>query len=228
MIGLTMKEKEQAYLAAEDMIWNVAWTYSNRGLSIDDLFQYGALGFMKACNRFNKGLGIKVTTYAYPFVKYEMLEALNLNNNFIHIPQSHIRRYKALNKMIDENLGVADYTAIQDKLGLDYHKVIEILTDVPTVIRVEEYEMHQDNAYDPSELHEIESKEEGLLDFIKDKLTDKQYEVVLLRHGFITGQVETFIEIGKRLDISPQAARMLFERAEERLREYKEEIRLYA
>jgi|CZCB01.1.fsa_nt_gi RNA polymerase sporulation-specific sigma factor len=42
--------------------------YSNK----DDLFQVGVIGLIKACQKYDANMGVKFTTYAYPFILGEM------------------------------------------------------------------------------------------------------------------------------------------------------------
>lgn len=68
-------DKEAAeQLVAENtgLIWSVARRYFGRGTEADDLFQLGALGFLKAIAGFDASYGTQFSTYAVPKIAGEI------------------------------------------------------------------------------------------------------------------------------------------------------------
>lgn len=50
------------------LVWNVVKRFSNRGYEMEDLFQIGAMGFVKAVKRFDVTLGNQLSTYAVSMI----------------------------------------------------------------------------------------------------------------------------------------------------------------
>jgi RNA polymerase sporulation-specific sigma factor len=50
------------------LVWNIVKRFSNRGHDIEDLFQIGCLGFLKAIYRFNTDYEVQLSTYAVPMI----------------------------------------------------------------------------------------------------------------------------------------------------------------
>ena len=61
-------------LVAENagLIWSVARRFQGRGAEMDDLYQLGCLGFLKAVEGFDAGFGTQFSTYAVPKIGGEI------------------------------------------------------------------------------------------------------------------------------------------------------------
>ncbi|MDP4119409.1 MAG: SigB/SigF/SigG family RNA polymerase sigma factor, partial [Bacillota bacterium] len=56
----------------EMLIWDVVKRFRNRGVELEDLFQLGAMGFVKAVKRFDLSRGLQLSTYAVPMIMGEI------------------------------------------------------------------------------------------------------------------------------------------------------------
>lgn len=54
------------------LIWSIAKRFVGRGTEIDDLYQLGCLGFLKAVEGFDLGYGTQFSTYAVPKISGEI------------------------------------------------------------------------------------------------------------------------------------------------------------
>ena len=54
------------------LIWSVARRFVGRGAELDDLYQLGCLGFLKAIDGFNLNFGTQFSTYAVPKISGEI------------------------------------------------------------------------------------------------------------------------------------------------------------
>lgn len=54
------------------LIWAVVKRFSGRGIEMDDLYQLGCLGFIKAVNGFDINYGTQFSTYAVPKISGEI------------------------------------------------------------------------------------------------------------------------------------------------------------
>ena len=50
------------------LIWNIVRRFYDRGYDIEDLFQIGAIGFIKSIKNFNTELNTQLSTYAVPMI----------------------------------------------------------------------------------------------------------------------------------------------------------------
>lgn len=50
------------------LVWSIVKRFQNRGYEIDDLFQIGSIGLIKAINKFDASYDVKFSTYAVPMI----------------------------------------------------------------------------------------------------------------------------------------------------------------
>lgn len=67
-----MEAKEQILEKNAGLIWSIVKRYAGRGTEIEDLYQLGCLGFMKAVEGFDLGFGTAFSTYAVPKIAGEI------------------------------------------------------------------------------------------------------------------------------------------------------------
>ncbi len=54
------------------LIWSIVRRFSGRGYDIEDLYQIGSIGFIKAIQRFDTSFEVKLSTYAVPYILGEI------------------------------------------------------------------------------------------------------------------------------------------------------------
>lgn len=64
--------KEQLVNVNSGLIWSVARRFAGRGVELDDLYQLGCLGFLKALDGFDFAYGTQFSTYAVPKISGEI------------------------------------------------------------------------------------------------------------------------------------------------------------
>lgn len=67
-----MQAKEQILEENAGLIWSIVKRYAGRGTEIEDLYQLGCLGFMKAVEGFDLAFGTAFSTYAVPKIAGEI------------------------------------------------------------------------------------------------------------------------------------------------------------
>lgn len=78
------------------LVLSVIQRFNNRGENVDDLFQVGCIGLMKAIDNFDLGQNVKFSTYAVPMIVGEIRRYLR-DNNAIRVSRSlRDTAYKAL------------------------------------------------------------------------------------------------------------------------------------
>ncbi|MBQ3022349.1 MAG: SigB/SigF/SigG family RNA polymerase sigma factor [Clostridia bacterium] len=63
---------EELTLKNSGLIWASVRKFSGRGVDIDDLFQIGAIGLIKAINKFDTSFNVEFSTYAVPMILGEI------------------------------------------------------------------------------------------------------------------------------------------------------------
>ena len=79
--------REEFIAANLRLVLSVVQRFSNRGESMDDLFQVGCIGLMKAIDNFDLSLMVRFSTYAVPMIIGEIRRYLR-DNNTIRVSRS--------------------------------------------------------------------------------------------------------------------------------------------
>ena len=82
-------KKARDALIEENMglVWSVVRRFSNRKVEMEDLFQIGSIGLIKAIDKFDPDYGVCFSTYAVPMIAGEIRRHLR-DNSMIRVSRS--------------------------------------------------------------------------------------------------------------------------------------------
>jgi len=149
------------------LVLSVVQRFYNRGENIDDLFQVGCIGLIKAIDNFNTELDVRFSTYAVPMIIGEIRRYLR-DNNPIRVSRSlRDTAYKALGireKFVNKNGKEPTINEIAKEMEMDVADVV----------------LAMDAIADPMSLYETIYNDGGdaiyLMDQVKDdKNTDENW-----------------------------------------------------
>lgn len=66
------KAREQLVEANMGLVWSIVKRFSGRGTDMEDLFQIGAMGLIKAIDKFDTSFEVRFSTYAVPMIAGEI------------------------------------------------------------------------------------------------------------------------------------------------------------
>ena len=81
------KAREQLVEENMGLVWSIVRRFTGRGTDMEDLFQIGAMGLIKAIDKFDTSFDVKFSTYAVPMIIGEIRRYLR-DNNAIRISRS--------------------------------------------------------------------------------------------------------------------------------------------
>ena len=64
--------RDRLVLENVGLVWSIVKRFSGRGCEMDDLFQIGSIGLLKAIDNFDMSLNVKLSTYAVPMITGEI------------------------------------------------------------------------------------------------------------------------------------------------------------
>lgn len=70
------------------LVLSMIQRFSNRGESLDDLFQVGCIGLMKAIDNFDASFNVRFSTYCVPMIIGEIRRFLRDNSNSVRVSRS--------------------------------------------------------------------------------------------------------------------------------------------
>ena len=173
------------------LIFNLVQRFTHRGYEMEDLFQIGTIGLIKAIDKFDFSYGVKFSTYAVPMIIGEIRRFLR-DDHPIKVPRSYKELVYKVNRSRDElsaTLGrEATIGEIAKNIGVDRDEIVAALEAIqsPTSIYDTLYQDDSDPIYvldqlsdekgpDPSWLEKIALNE------VLDKLPEREKRVLLMR-----------------------------------------------
>jgi len=138
MIELFKKYQQNKDLAAKEKLINgnlklvlsILRKYTNRTDNLDDLFQVGVIGLIKAIDNFDLSFGLKLSTYACPMIAGEMRRFLR-DNNMLRVSRSlKDLAYRAM-QMREHLTNILDYTPTYEEIAKALNEdLIDVLVAV--------------------------------------------------------------------------------------------------
>ena len=107
------------------LIKSIAVRFYGRGVEADDLFQLGAMGFIKAVKRFDLNYSVELSTYAVPMILGEIRRFLR-DDGIIKVSRS-ARECAARIRKIKEEDGDMAIEKIAEKIGVSYEDAVYAL-----------------------------------------------------------------------------------------------------
>ena len=101
-LGGDLKAREQLITMYMPLVRSLARRYASRGEHFDDLVQVGAIGLIKAIDRFDLTRGVELTTYATPNIVGEIKRYFRDKGWSVRVPRGLQELNIRVNKVIDE------------------------------------------------------------------------------------------------------------------------------
>jgi len=218
---LTNKEKEELFIkikagdkkAREEfingnlkLVLSVVRKFNNRGENVDDLFQVGCIGLIKAIDNFDLSQNVLFSTYAVPMIIGEIRRHLR-DNNSIRVSRS-LRdiAYKALQAkeaLILKNNREPTIDEVAKEIGISKEEIANALDAIQDPVSLYEpiYNDGADSLFLMDQIGDEKNKDENWVEDIAiseglKKLNNR--EQMIIRKRFFDGktQMEVADEIG--------------------------------
>ncbi|NLP43709.1 MAG: RNA polymerase sporulation sigma factor SigG [Peptococcaceae bacterium] len=198
--------REQLIKGNLRLVLSVIQRFSNRGEHVDDLFQVGCIGLMKAIDNFDLKQNVKFSTYAVPMIIGEIRRYLR-DNNPIRVSRS-LRdiAYKALqisDKLASECSREPTIEEIAKKLDLSQEEVIFALDAIQEPVSLFEPIYHDggDPIFVMDQIGDDKQSDKLWLESIAIregmvKLGEREKKIISLRFFQGKTQMEVAEEIG--------------------------------
>lgn len=198
--------RDKFAIANMRLVLSVVQRFRSRCENIDDVFQVGCVGLMKAIDNFDMTLNVKFSTYAVPMIIGEIKRFLR-DNNSIRVSRS-LRdiAYKTL-KAKEELMKSLDYEPSVDEianyLDLPINEVAIALEAISDTLSFSDpvYNDGDDTIYLMDQVSNSVDSEENwieklnLKDAVKN-LSNREKQIVMMRYYVGKTQMEVSNEIG--------------------------------
>jgi len=188
------------------LVLSVIQRFSNRGEYIDDLFQVGCIGLIKAIDNFDLSQNVRFSTYAVPMIIGEIRRYLR-DNNAVRVSRS-LRdiAYKALQvreKLVNDNSAEPTVAQISSQLEVPREDVVFALDAIQEPVSI--FEPIFNNGGDPilvmDQISDDKNTGEQWVEKISteeamNKLNQREKHIISLRFFHGRTQMEVAEEIG--------------------------------
>ena len=206
------------------LVLSVIKRFSSRGENVDDLFQIGCIGLIKAIDNFDITLNVQFSTYAVPMIVGELRRYLR-DNNVIRVSRS-VRdlAYKSLQKKEELSAKLGREPKIEEiakELGVEKEEVVNALDAIVDSISLYEpvFSENGDSVYVMYQIRDTKNTDESWLESIAlseaiRTLSPRERNIIELR--FYEGKTQ--MEVAKEIHISQAQVSRLEKGALERIR----------
>lgn len=209
------KAREQLVEENVGLIWCVVKRFSGRGAEMEDLFQIGSIGLLKAIDKFDLSYDVKFSTYAVPMISGEIRRFLR-DDGMIKVSRSlkelSWKSLQTREKLTDRLGREPTVEELSTEMGVDKEELVQAMeagSEVDSLYRP----IHQKEGSEIRLLDKIEEKErreEGILDRmlleqLLETLAPQERQLIYLR--YFAGRTQA--NVGKKMGISQvQVSRM--------------------
>lgn len=208
------------------LVLSVVQRFNNRGESIDDIFQVGCIGLIKAIRNFDTERGVKFSTYAVPMIIGEIRRYLRDYNPIRVSRSARDTAYKALQakeKLTNENNKEPTVEQIAKEIAMTKEEVVFALEAIQDPISLFEPIYHDgtDALYVMDQVSDDKNTDANWLENISlkealKKLNDRERHIINLR--FFKGKTQ--MEVSEEIGISQAQVSRLEKSALKNMRKY--------
>lgn len=208
------------------LVLSVIKRFSGSSENVDDLFQIGCVGLIKAIDNFDTTLNVKFSTYAVPMIIGEIRRYLR-DNNSIRVSRSlRDTAYKAIyakENYIRQNMKEPTIHEIAQEIGIDKEEIVYALDAIQSPVSLYEpvYTEGGDTLYVMDQISDKKNKEEHWVEDLSLKealkrLDEREKKIVEMR--FYEGRTQ--MEVAQEIGISQAQVSRLEKHALKSMRSY--------
>lgn len=221
-----MQAREEYIRGNLRLVLSVIKRFSQSNENVDDLFQIGCIGLIKAINNFNTELDVKFSTYAVPMIIGEIRRYMR-DNNSIRVSRSlRDTAYKAIyakENYVKQHLKEPTVQEIADEIGISKEDIVFALDAIQAPMSLQEpvYNDGGDALYIMDQLSDTKNKEEKWVEDLSleaamEHLGERERYIIQLR--FFEGKTQ--MEVAELINISQAQVSRLEKNALRTMKQY--------
>ena len=208
------------------LVLSVIKRFSNSSENMDDLFQIGCIGLIKAIDNFDTTLNVKFSTYAVPMIIGEIRRYLR-DNNSIRVSRSlrdiAYRAIYAKETYMKTNLREPTIAEIASEIGINKEMIVYAMDAIQNPVSLFEpvYTEGGDTLYVMDQISDKKNREENWVEELSleaamERLNERERYIISLR--FFEGKTQT--EVAGQIGISQAQVSRLEKNALKTMRQY--------
>ena len=224
------------------LVVSIARKYRGYGVSLPDLIQEGNIGLIQAVDRFDWRKGCRFSTCATLWIRQAVIRAIQAQSQLVKLPtriSEQLHKLSRTRELLTQQLG-RDPTALEiaRRMRMTRSHVEELLTYPHQVTSLDEPVNDGDKVTLADAIEDADTiKPEGMMEQLglREQIEEaleglpENYQIVLrMRFGLEDGNMHTYEDIGKALNLSRQRVKQIADVALRRLRAHQELRDMYA
>ena len=208
------------------LVLSVIQRFSGSSENLDDLFQIGCIGLIKAIDNFDLSQNVKFSTYAVPMIIGEIRRFIR-DNNSIRVSRSlRDTAYKAIyakENYVKVNLKEPTVQEIAEEIGIAKEEIVYALDAIQMPVSLNEpvYNDNGDAMYVMDQISDKRNKEDRWVEKLSlqaamDRLGKREKYIIRLR--FFEGKTQ--MEVAEEIGISQAQVSRLEKNALRAMRQY--------
>ncbi len=208
------------------LVLSIIKRFSSSNENVDDLFQIGCIGLIKAIDNFDSSLNVKFSTYAVPMIIGEIRRYLR-DNNSIRVSRSlKDTAYKAIytrEVLTRKNLKEPTIEEIATEIGISKEDIVYAMDAIQNPMSLYEpiYTDAGDTLYVMDQISDKKNKEENWVEHLSlnealKRLGERERDIIHLR--FFEGKTQ--MEVADIIGISQAQVSRLEKNALKMMRNY--------
>ena len=190
------------------LVLSVVQRFAQRGENLDDLFQVGCIGLIKAIDNFDTSQNVRFSTYGVPMIIGEIRRFLR-DNNSIRVSRSlRDTAYKAIyarEMLLKKNQKEPSITEVASEVGISREDIVYALDAIQNPMSLYEpiFTDGGDTLYVMDQIRDKKNREENWVEHLSlsdalKKLNAREHEIISLR--FFEGKTQ--MEVAELIGIS--------------------------
>ena len=208
------------------LVLSVIKRFSGSSENMDDLFQIGCIGLIKAIDNFDTTLNVKFSTYAVPMIIGEIRRYLR-DNNSIRVSRSlrdiAYRAIYAKETYMKNNLKEPTIAEIANEIGIEKETIVYAMDAIQNPVSLFEpvYTEGEDTLYVMDQISDKKNREENWVENLSlreaiNRLNQRERHIIDLR--FYEGKTQ--MEVAQEIGISQAQVSRLEKNALKTMRNY--------
>ena len=208
------------------LVLSVIKRFSGSSENMDDLFQIGCIGLIKAIDNFDTTLNVKFSTYAVPMIIGEIRRYLR-DNNSIRVSRSlrdiAYRAIYAKESYMKNNLKEPTIAEIANEIGIEKETIVYAMDAIQNPVSLFEpvYTEGGDTLYVMDQISDKKNREENWVENLSlreaiNRLNQRERHIIDLR--FYEGKTQ--MEVAQEIGISQAQVSRLEKNALKTMRNY--------
>ncbi len=221
------QEAKEEYIKGNlRLVLSVIKRFASSNENVDDLFQIGCIGLIKAINNFNTDLDVKFSTYAVPMIIGEIRRYMR-DNSSIRVSRSlRDTAYKAIyakENYLKKYLREPTIQEIANEISIPKEDIVFAMDAIQTPMSLQEpvYNDGEDAIYVMDQISDKKNREENWIEELALQaamkcLNERERYIIKLR--FYEGKTQ--MEVAQEIDISQAQVSRLEKHALKTMKNY--------